>query len=151
MCATQNFSNRQVSIECIQWLQRRLSEFVPVILWGVLMCTTHSIETCLFEKCVYMTFNRDLFMCLITPCIQLYTVTAEKGSEFGLATWWGLLMCVNFQHQSMYLCEFSSSVNPPKNGLIALQTPRTSRLSTFNYCHLVIRALLRLLSTYILV
>jgi len=40
---------------------------------------------------------------------------------------------------------------PPKNGLNALQTPRTSRLSTFNYCQVVNRALLRLLSTYILV
>ena len=42
-------------------------------------------------------------------------------------------------------------IHPPKNGLIALQTPRTSRLSTFNYCQVVNRALLRLLSTYILV
>jgi len=40
---------------------------------------------------------------------------------------------------------------PPKNGKIALQTPRTSRLSTFYYCQVVNRALLRLLSTYILV
>jgi len=37
---------------------------------------------------------------------------------------------------------------PPKNGLIALQTPRTSRLSTFFYCQAVSPALL---STYILV
>jgi len=35
--------------------------------------------------------------------------------------------------------------------LIALQTPRTSRLSTFYYCQVVNGALLRLLSTYILV
>jgi len=41
--------------------------------------------------------------------------------------------------------------HPPKNGLIALQTPRTSQLSTFYYCQVVNRALLRLLSTYILV
>ena len=40
---------------------------------------------------------------------------------------------------------------PPKNGKIALQTPRTCRLSTFYYCQVVNRALLRLLSTYILV
>ena len=40
---------------------------------------------------------------------------------------------------------------PPKNGLIALKTPRTSRLSTFHYCQVVNRQLLRLLSTYILV
>ena len=40
---------------------------------------------------------------------------------------------------------------PPKNGLIALKTPRTSRLSTFYYCQVVNRQLLRLLSTYILV
>jgi len=40
---------------------------------------------------------------------------------------------------------------PPKNGLFALQTPRTSRLSTFYYCQVVNRAWLRLLSTYILV
>ena len=40
---------------------------------------------------------------------------------------------------------------PPKNGLIALQTPRTSRLSAFYYGQVVNRALLRLLSTYILV
>ena len=40
---------------------------------------------------------------------------------------------------------------PPKNGLIALQTPRTSRFSTFYYCQVVNRALLRLLSTHVLV
>jgi len=40
---------------------------------------------------------------------------------------------------------------PPKNGLIALQTPRTRRLSSFYYCQVVNRALLKLLSTYILV
>jgi len=39
--------------------------------------------------------------------------------------------------------------HPPKNGLIALQTPRTCRLSTFYYCQVVNRAFLRLLSTYI--
>jgi len=42
-------------------------------------------------------------------------------------------------------------VEPPKNGLIALQTPRTSRLSTFYYCQVVNRALLRLPRTHILV
>jgi len=41
--------------------------------------------------------------------------------------------------------------NPPKNGLIALQTPRTSRFPTFCYCQVVNRALLRLLSKYVLV
>ena len=45
----------------------------------------------------------------------------------------------------------TSRSHPPKNGQIALQTPRTSRLSTFYYCQVVNRALLRLLSTYILV
>ena len=40
---------------------------------------------------------------------------------------------------------------PPKNGKIALQSPRTSWLSTFYYCQVVNRAWLRLLSTYILV
>jgi len=40
---------------------------------------------------------------------------------------------------------------PPKNGKIALQTPRTGRLSTFEYCQVVNRHLLRFLSTYILV
>ena len=47
--------------------------------------------------------------------------------------------------------KFNRNHYPPKNGLIALQTPRTSRLSTFYYCQVVNRALLRLLSTYILV
>jgi len=41
--------------------------------------------------------------------------------------------------------------NPPKNGLIALQTPRTSRFPIFYYCQVVNRTLLRLLSTYVLV
>jgi len=41
-------------------------------------------------------------------------------------------------------------VDAPKNGLIALQTPRTSRFPTFYYCQVVNQALLRLLSTYIL-
>ena len=40
---------------------------------------------------------------------------------------------------------------PPKNAKIAVQTPRTSRLSTFYYCQVVNRALLRLLRTCILV
>jgi len=40
---------------------------------------------------------------------------------------------------------------PPKNGKIALQTPRTIRLSTFYYCQVVNGALLRLLNMYILV
>jgi len=44
-----------------------------------------------------------------------------------------------------------STVEPPKNGLIALQTPRTCRLTVFKYCQVVNRQLLRLLSTHILV
>jgi len=41
--------------------------------------------------------------------------------------------------------------HPLKNGKIALQTPRTSRLSTFCYCQVVDTALLKSLNVYILV
>jgi len=44
-----------------------------------------------------------------------------------------------------------SLLHPPKDWKIAFQTPRTSRLSTFYYCQVVNRSLLRLLSTCILV
>ena len=55
------------------------------------------------------------------------------------------------QHATQFDRPCKTACFPPKNGLIALQTPRTSGLSTFYYCQVVNRALLRLLSTYILV
>jgi len=57
-------------------------------------------------------------------------------------------MCTHTHTHTHTLCCTRSA---PKNRLVALQTSRTRRLSTFYYCQIVNRALLRLLSTYILV
>ena len=56
-----------------------------------------------------------------------------------------LALCIGtFQHNNVCVCKckyfLCTAVDLPKNGLIALQTPRTSRLSTFYYCQVVNRA-----------
>ena len=69
-------------------------------------------------------------------------------------------MCVwlRWVHEKVYTCmsmrdschtQDEACHNPPKNGLISLQTLRTSRFPTFYYCQVVNRTLLRLLSTSI--
>ena len=83
---------------------------------------------------------------------RLLVVVVKSCGSLIMNHWWWMTP----SHDSSSIIRGSLIINhwwwiPPKNGLIALQTPRTSRLSTFYYCQVVNRAWLRLLSTYILV
>ena len=79
--------------------------------------------------CMYVCVYVDQSICVYTCVCIVYAHTCVRINSRA------------YVHVSIYV--------PPKNGLIALLTPRTSRLSTFYFCQVVNRALLRLLSTYI--
>jgi len=98
-------------------------------------------------------------VCIVcVMCIRRSLVTHMKDYFLLSYCFWRCVLYVWFIYQRVIdSCNYNRHDNyntqytPPKNAKIALQTPRTSRLSTFYYCQVVNWALLRLLSTYILV
>jgi len=92
--------------------------------------------------CVYMSYTHDSAICISNTSIQHVSIHQYiiflhiiefrwLWSLYVVCTWLCYLYIKYMNISSMYISSNSHNSTPPKNGLIALQTPRTSRTPLF--------------------